>query len=85
MVKKIIFLGLLLVFLAAMVFAQEKIEAPVWNVGDKWAFTGNGNVEVVSSWLFSEIFRREMCIRKPGCDKYIQNSRLEPDQCSRGR
>ena len=31
-----------------MVFAQEKIEAPVWNVGDKWVFT-HGNIEVVGA------------------------------------
>lgn len=47
--KKTIFLGLLIVFLPAMVFAQTKIEAPIWNVGDKWAFNGNGNVEVVKA------------------------------------
>ena len=49
MVKKIIFLGLLLVFLAPTVFAQEKIEAPVWNVGDKWVFTGEGSIEVINA------------------------------------
>ena len=44
--KKIIFLGLLSVFLPAMVFSQEKIEAPVWNVGDKWVFDRGGPMEV---------------------------------------
>jgi len=29
-----------------MVFAQEKIEAPVWNVGDKWVFDREGPMEV---------------------------------------
>ena len=47
MVKKIIFLGLLLVFLPAMVFAQEKVEGPVWNVGDKWVFDQGGPIEVI--------------------------------------
>jgi hypothetical protein len=42
-----VFLGCLIVFLPALVFAQEKIEAPIWNVGDKWTFTGNGSLEVV--------------------------------------
>jgi hypothetical protein len=46
--KKIIYLGWLIVFLPAMVFAQEKVEAPVWNVGDKWVFT-QGNIEVVDA------------------------------------
>lgn len=44
--KKIIFLASLIVFLAATVFAQEKIERPVWNVGDRWVFS-RGNIEVV--------------------------------------
>jgi hypothetical protein len=45
-VKKKIYLAWLIVFLPAMVFAQEKVEAPIWNVGDKWTFTGNGSIEV---------------------------------------
>ena len=47
--KKIIFLGLLVVLLPAMVFAQEKVEAPVWNVGDKWVFDREGPMEVIAS------------------------------------
>jgi hypothetical protein len=47
--KKILFLGWLVLFLPAMVFAQEKIEAPVWNSGDKWNFTGDGSIEVVKA------------------------------------
>ena len=45
--KKMVLLALLIVFLPAMVFAQEKVEAPVWNVGDKWNFTGDGSIAVV--------------------------------------
>ena len=44
--KKIVYLGWLIVFLPSMVFAQEKIEAPVWNVGDKWVFDREGPMEV---------------------------------------
>jgi hypothetical protein len=33
--KKIMIMGFLVLFLAPMVWAQETIEAPVWNVGDK--------------------------------------------------
>jgi hypothetical protein len=44
--KKIILLGWLVVFLPAMVFAQEKIDVPIWNVGDKWVFDREGPVEV---------------------------------------
>jgi hypothetical protein len=47
--KRIIFLGCLVLFLPAMVFAQEKIEAPVWNVGDKWVFDHGGPMEVIGS------------------------------------
>jgi hypothetical protein len=45
--KKIIFLGWLFLFLPAVIFAQEKIDVPVWNVGDKWVFTGDGTIEVM--------------------------------------
>ena len=47
--KKITFLVWLVVFLPAMVPAQEKIEAPIWNVGGKWSFNGNGSIEVVKA------------------------------------
>jgi len=47
--KKIFFLGWLVVFLPAMVFAQGKVEAPVWNIGDKWVFTGEGSIEVINA------------------------------------
>ncbi len=36
--KKMIFLVCLTLFLVPMVWAQEKTEAPVWNVGDKWTY-----------------------------------------------
>ena len=46
--KKIFFLTLAILFLAAAaVFAQDKVEAPVWNVGDKWAFDRGGPMEVI--------------------------------------
>ena len=48
--KKIILLAWLVVFLPAMVFAQEKIEASVWNVGDKRAFTCDGGIEVINGF-----------------------------------
>jgi hypothetical protein len=44
--KKMILLGWLVLFLAPAVCAQEKIEGPVWNVGDKWVFDREGPVEV---------------------------------------
>jgi len=47
--KKIIFFGWLIAFLPALVFAQEKLESPAWNVGDKWTFTGDGSIEVIKA------------------------------------
>lgn len=47
--KKIFFLAWAALFLPALLCAQEKIEAPAWNVGDKWVFTGEGTIEVVNA------------------------------------
>ena len=46
--SRIMFLGFLFVFLPAMASAQEKVEAPVWNVGDKWVFT-QGIIEIIDA------------------------------------
>jgi hypothetical protein len=45
--KKMVFLGMLVMFFPAMVFGQEKVDAPIWSVGDKWVFTGDGTIEVM--------------------------------------
>ena len=47
--KKMFFLALVISFLPATVVAREKVEAPVWNVGDKWVFTGDGTIEVMQA------------------------------------
>jgi hypothetical protein len=47
--KKIMFLGWVFLFLPAMVSGQEKVEAPVWNVGDKWVFDREGPMEVIGN------------------------------------
>ncbi len=62
--KKILLFGLLIVFLPAMVFAQEKVETPVWNVGDKWTFTGDGSIEVIKADQSGYIlkFSNEICM-----------------------
>jgi hypothetical protein len=44
--KKLVYLGWLILFLPAMTFSQEKIETPVWNVGDKWVYDREGPMEV---------------------------------------
>jgi hypothetical protein len=40
---------LLALFCGQIAFAQEKIEAPVWNVGDKWVFTQGMKMEVLEA------------------------------------
>jgi hypothetical protein len=45
--KKIALLLGILLFFPSITWAQEKIEAPVWNVGDKWVFYKEGPMEVV--------------------------------------
>jgi hypothetical protein len=44
--KRMALLGSLILFVAPVVCAQEKIEAPVWNVSDKWAYNREGPMEV---------------------------------------
>jgi hypothetical protein len=55
--KKSFFLGCLVMFLPAIVLAQEKVDAPVWNVGDKWTFTGDGSVEVIKADLSGYVLK----------------------------
>lgn len=38
--KRTIFLSLVILFLSQMAWTQEKCEAPVWKVGDKWTYKG---------------------------------------------
>jgi len=45
--KQMIFVASLIGFLAATGFAQEKVEAPIWNQGDKWVFDREGPMEVI--------------------------------------
>ena len=47
--KKICLLGWLILLFAQIVCAQEKIEAPIWNVGDKWVFTQGMAIEVINN------------------------------------
>jgi len=61
--KKMAFLAWLIVFLPAMASAQDRVEVPVWNVGDKWIFT-QGNIEVVGADQNSYTlnFSKDTCI-----------------------
>jgi hypothetical protein len=45
---KITFILWIFLLFPSLTWAQEKVEAPAWNVGDKWVFT-QGNIECVDS------------------------------------
>lgn len=47
--KKVLFSGCLVLLFTQVLFAQEKIEAPAWNVGDKWVFSQGMTVEVIDT------------------------------------
>jgi hypothetical protein len=46
--KKMVLLMLLAVFIPAIVCGQDKIQSPVWNMGDKWSLTGDVTITVVN-------------------------------------
>jgi hypothetical protein len=46
--KKIAPLLWIFLLFPSITWAQEKVEAPVWNVGDKWVFT-TGAIEVINA------------------------------------
>ena len=45
--KYIVYCVLLVLCFSTLLFAQEKVDAPVWNIGDKWIFSNKGAIEVV--------------------------------------
>jgi hypothetical protein len=47
--KKMILLSFLVLFIPAIVYGQDKVEAPVWNIGDKWSLTGDVTITVVNA------------------------------------
>ena len=72
--KNLILAGLLFVLLPSLAFSQEKVEAPVWNVLDKWVFTGNGSIEVVKADQSGYIlkFSEGKCIfESQGCNTIL--------------
>ena len=46
--------------------AQEKVDAPVWDIGDKWIFSNKGAIEVVSAAQNSYVLRfsEDICINE---------------------
>jgi len=47
--KKIILLSILVLSIPVILYGQEKVEAPVWNIGDKWIIGGDTTLSVVSA------------------------------------
>ena len=47
--KKMILLGFLMVFIPAILCGQDKVQAPVWNIGDKWTIAGDVTIMVVNA------------------------------------
>jgi hypothetical protein len=47
--KKMILLSFLVLFIPAIVCGQDKVEAPVWNMGDKWKLTEDVTIMVVKA------------------------------------
>jgi hypothetical protein len=47
--KRMILVSVLVLLIPVIVYSQDKIEAPVWNVGDKWTFTAHPTMVVVKA------------------------------------
>ncbi|MCJ7783047.1 MAG: hypothetical protein MUP41_03895 [Desulfobacterales bacterium] len=47
--KKMILLSLLVLSIPAIVYSQDKVEAPVWNVADKWILSEDVIITVVDA------------------------------------
>jgi len=71
--RKIIFLLFISLLVSSIAWAQDKIEAPAWNVGDKWVFT-QGSIEVVGADESSRTlsFSKDTCrVENMGHEKII--------------
>jgi hypothetical protein len=47
--KKMILLSFLVLFIPAIVYGQEKVETPVWNVADKWVLSDDLVITVTNA------------------------------------
>ena len=47
--KKMILLSFLVLSVPVIIYAQDRIEAPVWNIGDKWTLTEDVTITVVNA------------------------------------
>ena len=46
--KKMMLLSILVLFIPALLYGQDKVEVPVWNVGDKWSLSEEVNILVAN-------------------------------------
>ena len=84
--KKICFSGLLILLFAQMVCAQEKIEAPIWNVGDKWILSQGMAIEVINKDenSYKIKFQNEMVLLEKSTLNMIYPSQGKKRQTYRG-
>jgi hypothetical protein len=47
--KKLILLSFLVLFIPAIVYGQDKVEAPLWKVGDRWNLTDDVIISIASA------------------------------------
>jgi hypothetical protein len=47
--KKIMLLSFLILFIPALVFGQDKVGVPIWNIGDKWKLTDDITIIVANA------------------------------------
>ncbi len=61
--RKMIFFLWVFFLSPSITWTQEKVEAPAWNVGDKWVFT-QGNIEVIGAdkKSYALKFSKDICI-----------------------
>jgi hypothetical protein len=85
--KRVMILSVLVLLLAPMAWAQEKCEAPIWNIGDKWTYK-----DVTGSTFTSQVVRIEedLFIVKTegaqylsGYDKKTLNSKFQIEESGR--
>ena len=61
--SKMIFILWVLFLSPSITWAQEKVNSPVWNVGDKWVFTqGNNEVIGADKKSYAVNFSKDTCI-----------------------
>jgi hypothetical protein len=69
--KRILFWGLVILCFPSILYAQDKVETPVWNVGDKWNFNNSspyfkneGTIEVINADqnTYTVKFSGDICI-----------------------